>query len=50
MGEKRNKKKSPKFCYRRDKQERSSEAGRGYVTVLYCDFSELPKAGKSNGS
>lgn len=24
----------PKFCYRRDKQERSSKEGKDYITVL----------------
>ena len=33
----------PKFCCRRDKQEGSSKEGRDYITVLYHDFSKLPK-------
>jgi len=37
------KKDCPKFCYRRDKQEGSSNEGRDYITVLYHDFSKLPK-------
>lgn len=43
MREKKKNQDCPKFCYRRDKQEGASKEGRDYITVLYPDFSELPK-------